>query len=362
MSSRKAFTLIELLVVIGIIALLVAILLPAVQRAREASRRNYCLNNLSEIITATLNYQSQYGVFPPGSIARADWSNPNACTTPYCTLNKGRDSGLGGSIFVLLLNLMDQQIVYNAWNHLLPIRHPANTTVTMRTMSIYICPSDPAYGAKFSAASDPDYEGNSFAMEMSKGNYVACWGAAGGDFDLQFLQRKKQPPIPCLRGLFGQCFSTKPAEIRDGMPNVIAFTEVLSSADPDDCRGVWALGVMGASAFASRSDDPDPDKHLTPNKRPKDGSGDRIPFCNSQHEYMPCTQVANESPALQPFPQRRQPRPSLQGAAPRSMHVGGVNVAFADGSTRFISDAVNAGIWQALLTIKNDEPIGDQGY
>jgi hypothetical protein len=254
---------------------------------------------------------------------------------------------------------MEQHPAYNAWNYRLPIRASANTTTTGVKVETFICPSDTAAGRLFTAASDPPL---SYDGAMVKGNYAGIWSAAGGDFDLQFVKKPWKP-----MGMFGQSFAVRAADIQDGLSNCIAAAEVRISSAADDCRGVWALGVIGATGIASRRDDPNPDRHLTPNKWPADKSGDLIPFCNSSDPKFPCTSAPDEWDALQPLPQRTLMRtppnfPSRQGAAPRSEHPGGVMTVFADGSTRFISDNINAEVWHKLLTIKNQDPTDDSEY
>jgi prepilin-type N-terminal cleavage/methylation domain-containing protein/prepilin-type processing-associated H-X9-DG protein len=356
---RRGFSLIELMVVIAVIGILVALLLPAVQYAREAARRNSCRSNIRQIGIALQNYEAQYQYFPPGGIARADWANSNQCSTPYCTLNKGADASLGPSCFVLLLPYFEQKNIYNAVNFKLPIRSPENTTAVTQKIDLYVCPTDTSGGgASLTAASNAP---QSYATPMHKGNYAANWGAAGGDVDLRFIRKK-----PLLIGAFGWDSDTRGKDLdRDGRSNTVVFAEILASKSVNDGRGVWALPGVGVSGIASRSDDPNPDNHLTPNKRPSDSSGDRVPFCDNNPQgnpRMPCTQVKNEGAALQPLAQRTTPRASQQGAAPRSWHAGGVHTAMADGSVRFVSENIDAGVWSAILTIKNEEPLDDQQF
>ncbi|MBI3464818.1 MAG: DUF1559 domain-containing protein [Planctomycetes bacterium] len=356
MFRRTAFTLMELLVVIAIIAVLIAILLPAVQYAREAARRSTCNNNLRQIIVALQNYESQFKVFPPGGVDHANLANANQCTAAGgCTLNYGRHSARGASFFVLLLNLIEQENPYNACNFKLPIRADQNVTTTKVKISSFVCPSDEGGEKLLTVASDPPL---SLTGAIRKGNYAGNWGAAGGDFDSQLA---KKPFLPL--GLFGQSSSVRAADIQDGLSNTLALAEILSSKATDDCRGAMSLGVMGASGFSGRTDDPNTDHHLIPNKWPADKSGDPIPFCNNSNPKFACTQVPNEAAALQmPMSARLLLRPSQQGAGPRSAHPGGVVTVLADGSLRFISDTISVGVWQKLLTIKNQDPFGDTEF
>jgi prepilin-type N-terminal cleavage/methylation domain-containing protein len=355
MSRRAAFTLIELLVVIGIIAVLIAILLPAVQFARSTARKTQCTNNLKQLITAIHNYETSNKAYPPGGIFRADWTDPNMCATPYCTLNQGRHSEVGPSWLLLILTQATEGLnIYNAYNMKLPLRSPSNTTSTTQSIEVFICPAGKG-GTEFSAASDPPLSYNGL---IRKGNYVANVGTAGADFDMNFV--KKQP---LHQGPFGPNSYVRQQDVKDELSNTIFLSEVLSSEFIDDCRGAWAYPGMGATWFSAGADDPNPNNWLTPNKRPDDKTGDRIPFCNNTKPELPCTQVANEPPALQmPVSARATPRPSLQRAAPRSNHAGSVMVAKGDGSVRPVSENIEVGVWIKVLTMKNRDPFGDDEF
>ncbi len=357
MSRRAAFTLIELLVVIGIIAVLIAILLPAVQIATEAARRSTCKNHLLQIIKAVQRYEGQYHLLPPGGIEQADYVDSNLCTAGgFCTLNQGQHPQQGASFLVMLLAVTENENIYNAYNFKLPVRALQNTTSTTQKIEIYNCPSDVS-GEKNLSVPSAFQPGTNVLLR--KGNYAGNVSAAGWDHDLKYI--KKQP---LYLGLFGQSSSVKMSDITDGTSNTVAVSEVLASELTDDCRGTWSLPVMGACLFAARMDEADAEFHLTPNKRPTDKSGDRIPYCNSVNpKSQHCTAVANEDPALRiPIALRASARLSRQGAAPRSFHPGGVHVALADGSVRFISDKINDSVWGKVLTIKNQDVVDDTEF
>jgi prepilin-type N-terminal cleavage/methylation domain-containing protein len=364
MSRRTGFSLVELLVVIAIIAILIALLLPAVQYAQEAARRAQCKDNLRQVIVGLTNYESSQKIFPPGGIFRADWNNPTVCTGPdqYCTLNQGRHSAMGPSFLALILKEVAEGFnIYNAMNMAFPVRAIENTTSTTQSIEVFLCPSDSAGTKAFTSPSNPPL---SLAGLNRKGNYAGNWGAAGADHDLIFVKKTATGAPWYPIGVFGPNSAVKHSDIRDGLSNTIFISEVLSNHLEDDCRGAWALPMMGATAFASRSDDPNPEYHLTPNKQPRDGTGDRIPFCNSAgNPLIPCTAVFNENlPALQPIATRGTPRLSLQGAAPRSRHTNGVLVAMGDASVRFVSDNIDTGVWHKSLTIKNQDTFDDKEF
>jgi prepilin-type N-terminal cleavage/methylation domain-containing protein len=162
--SRAAFTLIELLVVIAIIAVLIGLLLPAVQAAREAARRIQCTNNLKQIGLSTHNYHSAFSSFPPGSALNpTDGSmtgGPNLATW-----------GPNQSSFSLLLPFIEAGPLFNSINYSFAADFsPANTTALRSIISTFQCPSDP-----------------NIANRDNNCNYAACYGTTtnsmttGGD-------------------------------------------------------------------------------------------------------------------------------------------------------------------------------------
>ena len=137
-TDDKGFTLIELLVVISIIGVLIALLLPAVQAAREAARRAQCVNNLKQIGVALFNYENSIGAFPPGYI---DYQN-NPNNTPDL------DMGPGWGWAAMLLPFLEQQPLYNSINFSLGITvtsnpaSAANSTAVVTSLAVFQCPSD----------------------------------------------------------------------------------------------------------------------------------------------------------------------------------------------------------------------------
>src|SRR6516225_5331855 len=119
--GRRGFTLIELLVVVGVIGILVALLLPAVQSAREAARRANCASNLRQIAMAMQNYVSSTDSFPPGYVSRI--------LKPANVYVGGEDGGPGWSANAMILSQLDQTQLYNAINFTRGVQRPENSTV-----------------------------------------------------------------------------------------------------------------------------------------------------------------------------------------------------------------------------------------
>ena len=209
--ARLGFTLIELLVVIAIIGVLIALLLPAVQAAREAARRAQCTNNLKQIGLALHNYHSSTDSFPLGG----------ADVYAAGTFRRG---GWGcWSAHALLLNYMEQSTLYNAMNFSLPnLGNPgegfeANTTGITSVVGVFLCPSSPAFPG-----------GSNFFGKLYPGNnYFASVGSSLNQYSGAF------PPTgfamntgAAPNGLFqvgGAAYSSR--DVTDGLSNTIAFGE-----------------------------------------------------------------------------------------------------------------------------------------
>src|SRR6266436_3233035 len=139
--SRGGFTLIELLVVIAIIAVLIALLLPAVQKIRESANRMHCLNNLKQMGLALHHYHDAYRSFPAGFISTLidpSWRLPAGNCNAFPP-----ERGPGWSFFTLLLPYLEQENLYRSIRLDLPITDPANATARLTSVKTYLCPSEP---------------------------------------------------------------------------------------------------------------------------------------------------------------------------------------------------------------------------
>ncbi len=304
---RRGFTLIELLVVIAIIAILIGLLLPAVQKVREAAARIKCTNNLKQLGLAMHNYEGVYRAFPPG---RNQW--PNVVSAP-----------------ARLLAFVEQDNLQKLVNYDGTLSDPQNVAASKIRVGLFVCPSDPQNG-QVPGLTD-------FGT-----NYVACNGTgATSDAAGNITGYLK---IPDGNGVFAQV-PVRVADILDGTSNTAAFSEsilgngqVPTSLPPANPKLV-VLEVAGGNDTTPA----DCDAGNGTWSASRGGQWINGHFGNTlyNHYYPPnptgkwdCGN-ASHNKAL---------------STARSYHPGGVNVLFADGSVRFVRDGVDLATWRALAT------------
>ncbi len=168
-SYHRGFTLIELLVVISIIAVLIGLLLPAVQSARDAARKTQCFNNLKQIGLALHNYESTHNVFPPGYISNFDMN-----------LN---DTGPGWGWSSMLLPQMEQNSLFNSINFQIPIESGVNLTSRFVLINNFFCPSDTVKNLWWSMKREPSGVPVQQICQVAPSNYVGRYGTTDPGID-----------------------------------------------------------------------------------------------------------------------------------------------------------------------------------
>ncbi len=329
----RGFTLIELLVVIAIIAILIGLLLPAVQKVREAAARAECQNKLKQLTLALHTYESANKKLPPGTVNLSPASGAIAAGDNPNGQNGSGRVGIGAPWICFILPNIEEAALYRNYKKIESEKPEvvdwfgnsryAATPVGDKPLTAMTCPAHPFPDERLS---------NGTGMEhLARGNYAACYGKGG--------YGSKYTKDQTIGGLFGNNSRVRITDVQDGTSNTLAISELKfrspSTTGPSyqDTRGTWAYGVMGANIFSTK---------IGPNSAANDG----VWGCrNFPSEGMPCQQVG--SPYTEMW------------AAARSYHAGGVNASFGDGSVRFFSDSVPLALWQALGTRGGNEPIGN---
>jgi prepilin-type N-terminal cleavage/methylation domain-containing protein/prepilin-type processing-associated H-X9-DG protein len=374
-SLRRGFTLIELLVVIAIISVLIALLLPAVQSAREAARRIQCVNNLKQFGLAMHNYHSSNGSFPSSKIFNT--------TSGLCTNTDFGHNCQNTPWFTLMLSQFEQGTLYSALNFDIGTEGPmtgggplglwVNSTVMTSRIAMFQCPSDSQniLNVQQVLSSLPITPP---AVQVSKGNYGVHWGNT--DFGQGVLPDSYFTPSLHLQSAFGlNASGTGPslvtvASVNDGLSNTVFMSEIRQSAS-DDIRGTLWVDNPGAGSFMTR---------FTPNgyvdyaavTAPWSTSGAN--FTGDNLDNLPTfgASALGTSPAQPGSFCDSQPVQGLgcfsqvqdggcfSGA--RSRHPGGVNCLLGDGSVRFIKSSINAMTWVQLGSIRGGEIISADAY
>jgi prepilin-type N-terminal cleavage/methylation domain-containing protein/prepilin-type processing-associated H-X9-DG protein len=361
--SARGFTLIELLVVIAIIAVLIGLLLPAVQSAREAARRAQCTNNLKQIGLGLHNYHSTFEAFPPGRMS------------PYLGNFAGGpgDCWQGGiAVHMHISPYMDGTNVFNAFNFgnsrvrvppSGPPNCPQNMTVVQLKSNLFVCPSesrDP--GLALTPINNYRYSVGATICQSS------AWADSGAAQNPWTVNCRAEIDGP-RGGLFKEEGVVSQAGATDGLSNTAAFSERIvgdasaGAISPGDVRKGPALrdvslttdvmvgrcqtegttitnvddfyGLGAGSQTYSNFHNTLYNHLFSPNSQTLD--------CNSGQSFI---DSPNESSTV----------------TARSYHPGGVNLLLGDGSVRFIKSTVNVTVWRALGSRAGGEVISADAY
>jgi prepilin-type N-terminal cleavage/methylation domain-containing protein/prepilin-type processing-associated H-X9-DG protein len=335
MRRRPAFTLIELLVVIAIIAVLIGLLVPAVQKVRAAAARLKCQNNLKQLGLAMHNYEGTVGSLPPLYPGTAPGST--AFNYKYTW-----------SVFAQLNPYLEQTSIYNSMDLTQPM-YDANNLITaqnqfavVQKVSLFLCPAD--RGVPVSSAYG--------VTNMGPTNYVVCHGSglSGGGYG---------SPI-AGDGVFPAVTGVRITDISDGTSNTAAMSESIlgdgaeiSPTQPGDEKVAYKYlgytGTLPSDANCGGS----PPLWNGYNRRGFMWASGEARCVSYNHYYTPNSKsydcIAND-PTMTYI--------SVGYRAARSKHSGGVNVLLSDGSVRFVQDGISIQTWRSLSTRSGGEVLG----
>jgi prepilin-type N-terminal cleavage/methylation domain-containing protein/prepilin-type processing-associated H-X9-DG protein len=341
----SGFTLIELLVVIAIIAVLIALLLPAVQAAREAARRSQCTNNLKQIGLALLNYEQAIGSFPPGYISSILMTVTDACNMDAENA-LSIDLGSGWAWGSMILPFLEQQPLYNSINFNLSVAYHQNDTCSLTPLSVYLCPSDPGPSTIPVYADPPDpaqpgtYTASNIVDTLSRGDYVGMYGlgeVCAQSNALDGANNNGLGPQGTHAGIFYRNSATKIAAITDGTSN----TSMVGERSHNLSYVTWVARSIGGWLG------------VTP---PDQGGSDK--FNPSPEECW--TQIMGPCGLEDGLRTINNPEAHVEDYW--SMHPGGINMLFADGSVHFLKSSISPIPWRAMATRSFGEIISADSY
>ena len=277
---RSGFTLIELLVVIAIIGILVGMLLPAVQKVREAAARAKCANNLKQIGLALHNYHDAVGHFPAGYVD----GNTNPDSTP------DNDVGPGWGWATYILPFMEQGNLYAQINLGVTVGTGVNAQISQTDIPIYQCPSDPyqqiwpVYDSTFSSP----------VTMLSHANYVGCNGweecfnNAGGDAQGQGGDGLQGGFGKSGDGLFYRNSKNRIADVTDGLSNTIIVGERSGNHSPTTWTGAYPGGRCPAWMAATP-----PTPYAPPPSPAYDNAdfGEAFVLAHGNQTHVPCADL-----------------------------------------------------------------------
>jgi prepilin-type N-terminal cleavage/methylation domain-containing protein len=350
-----AFTLVELLVVIAIIGILVALLLPAIQAAREAARRMSCQNNLKNLTLACLEFENSTNALPAGALV----PNFNINVTPPTPIAPGAHTSgqfdMAPSWVVQVLPQLEFQELADLIDLKVPFNKLTLTANSPRPWEsqpvILMCPSDDALGRFYVPVGSRGGLNFPTEMKLGKGNYAAYMS----------------PEHVRNTRVFPAALSNQPqsmGRVTDGTSQTLMLAEVRTREHPNDPRGAWVAGLAGGSVLGydmhsklhqdvlATSKEREPyspfvyggtNPGLPPNTTPSWQNRDWIRECPESNvadsENMPC-QVQSDS---------------RSSSAARSQHFGGVNASHVDGSVVWITDDIEQHLMARMVSINDSE-------
>ncbi len=310
--KSRGFTLIELLVVIAIIAILISLLLPAVQQAREAARRTQCKNNLKQLGLAMHNYHDVHGCIPIADV--------NGSSNPV-------------SAHARLLPYIEQTALYNLVDFNVPYNHVNNTIPRNTELSAFRCPSDPT------------------TLPASIGGRNNYYWNAGSGIVMYTSGLTSQPDA---NGVIWHNKKFRFADIIDGLSNTSAMAEKMTG------DGSNAVSSLKTDTFQPGTYPTTPDEALQQCNAIDVTDLTKQGYSNVGGPWLQQYHSTNQyNHVLPPNGRSCMYPPGRIATTANSQHIGGVHTMLCDGSVRFISENLDIGTWRKLGSINGGEVLGE---
>jgi len=367
-ARRRAVSLVEVMIAIGIVGLLLSLLLPAVQAAREAGRRSQCATNLRQLGIGLHLYHDAHRSFPPAVVwAPAGEPRGEGLAPPgvFDRVTAGVASAtepdrVFANWTIMLLPFIEEQPLHERYDSSVPLAGPANEAVRSAEVELLKCPSDAAsmtdnhFQRSGLAVRDRGYARTNYALNAgpnerclagvsARGSLETC----GDGFQVNGSNLRTNTSQMWGSGIGGLNRSFRLGDIVSGTSRMVALEEIRAGFHELDRRGVWALGFAGASITAAHG--------------VKGSGGPNAGFDVIQG----CREVIQRTgdPLLQGMPCRGRQNPARDisdRATARSHHYLGVHALMADGSTQFISNEIEPRLWEQIHKRNNRVPLAQE--
>jgi prepilin-type N-terminal cleavage/methylation domain-containing protein len=360
---HRAFTLVELLVVIAIIGVLVALLLPAIQAAREAARRSSCGNNLKQLGLALQNYHDARKTFPYSCVATSNTGTVASYTGNFGVVATGCDYDQQGPNWVVaILPFIEGGNVISIYNkNAFYVDNPSNVSFRSSTLPFMLCPSDSNGTTPYVSTTMPATSATTAGQVGSWGR--GCYAANAVVNDLATSIAKSSPASlqTCWtsllkRGVMQPNVAASMKQITDGTSKTVILAEVRADITAGANRGVWALsgGASALYAFgcATVLDTAGEGGGSQTDTGPNNPNGDYTTTCATSNGTWVAaggtTANGNAAAALGMGCASTGTKDDKQ-VGPKSMHPGGVQSVFCDGSVHWIDETIQVGTGSTVM-------------
>ncbi len=336
-TRRRGFTLVELLVVIAIIGVLVALLLPAIQSAREAARRSSCGNNLKQIGLGLQNYHDARKTFPMACVVAGSGSGWQG---------QPGMNGMGPNWVIAILPFIEGTNVLSLYNKAASVEATVNISFRSSNLPFMLCPSD-GFATAANAFDGSIGLGHNTGGTWARGNYGAnanvgfsTWNMMGNGSAVSLTTPTPNWFVLSGRGVMGPNAALSMKQIIDGSSKTIAVAELRADINTTYLRGCWALSMTPSALYGHGCMLNDSSRYdIGPNNS---GNGAGNNGATSSGDWTAWCSAANSAAAI-PFGMGCALDSYSPVTGPKSLHAGGLQYVVCDGSVHWMDDGIQCG-------------------